>query len=426
MKKRLFYVAVAVFLAACYIVAGSVAVMAKAKPIVIAVPTSLYALEGRESLKAVMLAVGEINKAGGVMVGKVKRPFKVVSIDLRDSAPGVPVAEALLGLEKIITRQKPHAIVVGPFRSEAMLAGMDLIAKYKVPTLGTIAMAPGLLKKVAKNPKKYKYIFRVSINAVHLVKYLVGSMMMIKKKFGFNKVYFMNQDVAWARGTAKITAKILKKLGWTIAGMEAYPTGAQNFSAGLLKARMKKTDVIMPIFDMPQSGILLKQWRSMKVPALMVGFISPMAGSAAWKTFKGRIAYLMCAVFEVGNIPAKKVPASVKFYNAYAKKYGKPLQSGHGPAPSYASVYMLKAAIEKAGSLDPDKVVAALQAGVMKNSPSGVLRFNKINQAIYTTDPTKAGVASMFQWTPGGKRRIVYPASIAEGPVLLPPWMKKK
>ena len=112
------------------------------EPIVLAVPTSLGSLEGEESLNAVNLAVEEINAQGGVKVGDLKRPFKVESIDLRDAAAGVPVPEALLGLEKIILEKKPVAIVVGPFRSEALLAGMDLIAKHKMPMLGTIAGFP--------------------------------------------------------------------------------------------------------------------------------------------------------------------------------------------------------------------------------------------------------------------------------------------
>ena len=106
-----------------------------AEPIVIGIPTSTGFLEGKEALKAVNLAVDEINAKGGVSVGGMKRPFKVESVDIRDAAPGVPVPEALLGLEKIILEKKPAALLVGPFRSEALMAGMDIIAKYKVPLL---------------------------------------------------------------------------------------------------------------------------------------------------------------------------------------------------------------------------------------------------------------------------------------------------
>jgi len=179
-----------------------------AEPIVIGVATSLGFLEGKESIKAVQMAVDEINSAGGVTVGTGKRPFKVESIDLRDAAPGVPVPEALLGLEKIILEKKPTALMVGPFRSEALIAGMDIIAKYKVPLLGTIAMAPGSEAKIKEDPQKYKYIFRTCLNAVHLVKFLSGTMGAINKQFGFNKVYVMTQDVAWARATADLVKKL--------------------------------------------------------------------------------------------------------------------------------------------------------------------------------------------------------------------------
>jgi hypothetical protein len=52
---------------------------------------------------------------------------------IRDAAPGVPVPKALLGIEKIILEKKPTALLIGPFRSEALLAAMDIVFKHKVP-----------------------------------------------------------------------------------------------------------------------------------------------------------------------------------------------------------------------------------------------------------------------------------------------------
>ncbi|MBI5251717.1 MAG: ABC transporter substrate-binding protein, partial [Desulfomonile tiedjei] len=229
-------------------------------PILIGVPTSLTALEGKESLMAVQMAVDEINAKGGVKVGASSRPIKLETIDLRDFSPGVPVQEALLGIEKLITEKKVVAIVVGPFRSEALLAGMDLLAKYKVPMLGTIAMTPKSEEKVKSDPEKFKYCFRVCLNAKHLVGYLVQTLEFIKKEFGFNKMFAMHQDVLWAKATADGTLGIAaQKFGWENLGAEVYPTGSSDFSAGLIKAKTKGAQVIIPIFDMAQSGILLKQ-----------------------------------------------------------------------------------------------------------------------------------------------------------------------
>ncbi len=423
MKQRIFLLSTVFVVALAWLIAGPAAYAAE--PIVIGVPTSLGFLEGKEAHKVVQMAVSEINAQGGVTVGGTKRMMKVVATDLRDAAPGVPVPEALLGLEKLILEQKPTAIVVGPFRSEALIAGMDLIAKYKVPMLGTIAMSPGSEAKLKKDPEKYKYIFRTCLNAVHLVKYLAGNMALINKQFGFNKVYVMHQDVAWARATAGFVKKMyFDKAGWEVLDIEAYPTGTSDFSSALMKARAKGAQVIMPIFDMPQSGILVKQWKAMKVPALMAGFISPLAGSEAWNTFDGKIGGAMNSIFELGSaIASPKVPDSVKFYNQYQKTYGKPLQAGHGPAPAYESVYILAEAIERADSLDPDAIVTEIQKtdrmGVM-----GRIKYDQGNQVVYGNDPAETAVAAVFQWTEDGKRKIVFPASIAEAKIQLPPGLK--
>ncbi len=396
-----------------------------ADPIVIGIPTSLTHLDARDSVKAVEMAVEEINAKGGVKVGDVKRPIKIEKIDLRDSSPGIPVSEALLGLEKIITEKKPHALLIGPFRSEALLAGMDIISEHKVPLLGTIAMTPKSSDLIKKNPEKYKYIFRVSLNAKYLVGYLAKTIGYLKKEFGFNKLYVMHQDVLWARATASITSKVVsEKMGVEIVGTEAYPTGASDFSSGLMRAKVKGAHVIMPVFDMAQSGILLKQWKSMKIPAVLSGFISPMAGPGAWKSFDGMIGDLLNVNFELGSaIAPKKYPPASEFYEKFEKKYGKPMEGGHGPGPSYDAVYILAEALERTGSTDPDKLVEALEK-TDKQGVIGRIRFDEGHQVIFGDDPKETACAAVAQWTNDGNRVIVFPTALAEGKIRLPSWMK--
>jgi branched-chain amino acid transport system substrate-binding protein len=421
MKKLLSFAAALAVFFICWGATSAVAV----EPIVIGVPTSLTSIEGKESLRAVEMAVAEINSKGGVKVGNVKRPLKIETTDLRDSSPGVPVSDALLGLEKIITEKKPVALVVGPFRSEALLAGMDILSKYKMPLLGTIAMSPKSEEKVKAEPEKYKYCFRVCLNAKYLVGYLAKALGLVKTQFGFDKLFLMHQDVLWARATAEGTAKVAAaKFGWKNLGTEVYPTGSSDFSSGLVKAKTKGAQVILPIFDMPQGGILLKQWQSMKIPALLVGFIGPMCGANAWKTFDGKIAGLLNSDYELGSaIATDKYPPSMKFYNAYKKKYGETIEAGHGPGPSYDSVYILAEAIERAGKLDPDAIVAELKKTDRKGV-IGRIKFDAGNQVIYGDDPTKTACGTVFQWAEGGKRVIVLPESIAEGKIQRPAWMK--
>ena len=97
-----------------------VGVASAQQTITLGIPTSLNLIEGKEANLAARLAIEEINAKGGVKVGNEKRLFKVESIDIRDGEPGVPVSEALLGIEKLILDKKTYATVVGNFRSEAL------------------------------------------------------------------------------------------------------------------------------------------------------------------------------------------------------------------------------------------------------------------------------------------------------------------
>jgi branched-chain amino acid transport system substrate-binding protein len=113
----------------------------------------------------------------------------------------------------------------------------------------------------------------------------------------------------------------------------------------------------------------------------------------------------------------------MKFYNAYEKRWGI-APEGLGSSSSYMSVYVLKDAIERANSLNSDKVVAALEKTDMMGV-YGRLRFNpKNHQVIPALDPQKGAVGSILQWQ-AGKRVVVFPKSIATGEIKLPPWMKK-
>ena len=416
MRKAVFFFVLAVSLV------GFTGSLSAQQPIILGIPTSLNLIEGKEANLAARLAVEEINAKGGVRVGKEKRPFRVESIDIRDGEPGVPVSEALLGIEKLILDKKAYATVVGNFRSEALLAAMDIYSKYKGVNIGTIAMVPKFEDLVAAEKAKYKYSYRMCLDSKYLAATIQGLMKYINKDFGYNKAFIASQDVLWAAGTGALMEKWFKENGWTVVGFEKYPTGAQDFSAGLMKARAGGAQVILPIFDMPTSGTLLKQWKAMKVPALMAGFISPLIGSKAWEAFGEDIDGCLNVVFELGNVPVKAYPPSTRFFEDYKKRYKEEIQSGHGVSGAYDAVYLLASAIEKAGTLDSDKVAQVLETTDTAGSV-GRIRFSAGHQLQFGADPKTAAVSPVFQWRKG-RRVEVYPESIADGKIEKPAWMK--
>lgn len=390
---------------------------AKDAAIVLGVPTALGTIEGQDSLRAAQLAASEINAAGGVEVGGVRRKLEIASIDTREAEAGLPVNDALAAMEKLVGEKKPAAIVVGAFRSEVLLSAMDLNARYKLPYLCTIGMTPEFEKKIAADYDKYKYHFRLGLNAPYLVGNLGKALDYVHKKLNYDRLYLIHQDVAWAKGTAGGVAKVTQAGGWTVVGSDAYPTGSRDFSSSLTKVKAGKVQVVVPIFDMPESGVLVKQARSMDVTALFAGFISPAAPGTAWTTFNGEIDGLVNFIFEAGPIPLK-TPRSMHFNEAYGKAYGEEARlkmSGHGPGPSYDAVFVLAEAIKRAGSVDADAIVAQLEKTDMEGA-IGKIAFNKSHQVVYGEDPTKAAASLAFQWR-NGKRVVVYPESAAESQI---------
>lgn len=395
--------------------------------IVVGAPLSTAFLYGWDAERGINLAVEEINKAGGVKVGDKKRKFKVEVIDTRDLEPGVPVSEALAAVEKLILEKKADFIVGGPVRSEAALAAMPLLSKYKkVSILTTGALTPKYHATVAAKPEKFKYCFRISGEAKWMVGgELVPCLLDIGKKFNVNRLYIMVQDVAHGRAGGKILAKVMAKKGWNVLTEPViYPTGTTDFSMGLFDAKKKKAQVIIIWMDMPQSAILLKQWYDNKVPALPVGVIISAAEQPGfWKATDGKGEFCLANVVNAGNAPSNATDWTMKFVNAYKAKYGLEPE-GYGTSSSYMAIYTLKDAIERAGSTDSDKVVAALK----KTDLMGVygrIRFDpKSNQIIPSLDPKEGAVGTVFQWQ-AGKRVVVFPPKIAAGEILLPPWMKE-
>jgi len=397
-----------------------------AKPIVLGCPLSTAFLYGWDAERAITLAVEEINAAGGVNVAGKKRPFKVEVIDTRDLEPGVPVSEALLVVERLILGKKADFILGGPVRSEAALAAMDLLSKYKkVSILTTGVLTPKYHARVKKEYDKFKYCFRVTGEAVWMVTgEIIPCLIDIGKRFGVDRIFIMIQDVAHARGGGGLIAKIMAEKGWHVIGKpEIYPTGTTDFSMGLIKAKKEKAQVILIWMDMPETSILLKQWYDMKIPALPFGSIIAAAEQPGfWKATEGKGEYCLANVVNAGNAPCNATPWTMKFVKAYKKRWNIEPE-GYGTSTSYMGPYVLKDAIERAGTLEPHAIIEALEKTDMMGV-YGRIKFDpKSHQVIPSVDPEEGAVGTIFQWQ-AGKRVVVFPKKIAMGEIQLPPWMK--
>lgn len=391
----------------------------------IGLPLPLGSPQGKDTERAVILAAEEINAKGGVLVGGAKRQLKVDAIDTREHEPGFPSHEALVALEKLINEKKPHAII-GGYRSEIVLAYFDLIAKYKVPFLTPIAMTPLFGKRVSEDREKFKYMFRVGNNVEGFFALLVGYMDFLRQNHDFKSVYMLSTDVLAWRGTVKMMTPHLEKTGWKILRYDTVPIGTSDFTASLARAKAQKAQMILTFIETPEGGIMLKQAKAMKVPALISGIIGAAIPETAWKAFGGQVEYSVQVIQEIGQQPVKAWPKSVEFFQKYEKRWGEENRrklGDHGPAPAYDAVHILANIIERSGSLDADVIVKNLEETDYSGAV-GRMRFDANHNVIYGFNPNETACGTLVQWKSPGVKVPVFPKALAEGPIELPAYAK--
>lgn len=394
-----------------------------AEPIIIGAPLATGFPQGVGAKHGIELAIKEINAKGGVKVGTERRPLEAVVMDTRDLAAGVPVSESLLAVERLILGKKADFLVGGPIRSEAALAVMDLISQHKkvnIITAGSIT--PAYTIKIAKNYEKYKYLFRLSADARSFVGETLRFFGALKKKFGYDRVAIMIQDVLHARQMAKFVKGGLTKMGgWQISEPLIYPTGSMDYSMGLLKAKREKAQIIFVWMDHPEVSILIKQAYDFKLPALLAGKQGGLQDPGFWKATEGKCVAAISTEMKASSLPHPHLPGSKRYFEAYKEAYGKgPIDEWAGI--SYMGVYVLAEAIERAGTLDSEAVVTQMER-TDRPSIMGRIKFDpNSHQVIEKLDPDE-GVISMWSQWQDAKRVPVFPPKIAKD-VIPSVWVK--
>ncbi len=83
-------------------------------------------------------------------------------------------------------------------------------------------------------------------------------------------------------------------------------------------------------------------------------------------------------------------PENAAFVKAYKAAFGDKRVTSDPVEAAYDAVYLWKAAVEKAGSFDVDKVLAAIRAGgISFKAPEGIVTINAKNQ--HLAKPVRVG-----------------------------------
>jgi branched-chain amino acid transport system substrate-binding protein len=336
------------------------------------------------------IKIGSVQPATGplAVIGVGQRRGNQLAVDYINSMGGIKSMEGAK-LELILgdSESKPEigrseadrlikggaAVMTGPFQSGVALAISTLCEQRQVPFIMDVAA----LDKVTDKGKKYT--FRVFITVTGLLNGGIKYLKMVTDLKGVmpKRAVVTNTADAFGKGMSGGFIKFMEKSGLPIEIVDRvqYPLGIHDLSAEVARIKAAKPDILFPI-SRPGDGIILTR-EMYKQRVELMGIYGP--GSPGWyepdviKDLDKLIYYVMV------NVPwiNPNSPVYQQANAAFQKAHNRYLDTNSGYA--YAGVQVIADVIERAGSTDPEKILAATRQTNFKDHPvvGGPIQFDE-------------------------------------------------
>lgn len=319
--------------------------------------TGALAIYGVTTTNVAELAVKEINENGGVLGKKIE----YVMLDTKGDS-----TEAVMAYNKLVDEKV--AGIIGEVTSKPTLAVAEVAVQDNMPLITPTGTQVDITE-VGPN------IFRVCFTNPYQGKVLAITS---KERLGADTVAVMlNNSSDYSDGIAKAFIEESEKLGMKVMGVEGYSDGDKDFRPQLTKLAAMNPDVILIPEYYEQAALIATQAREVGVKSIFVG-------SDGWDGIAKTLDQSAYAAIENSYFTnhfsmedqSEKIQDFLKDYREAYKE-----DPSAFSALGYDAVYMMKSAIEKAGSTDKQKVVDALKA-IEYDGVTGYLTFDDHNNPI--------------------------------------------
>ena len=353
------------------------------------------------------LAVDYINAKGGIKsMGGAKLELLLGD---SESKPEVGRSEA----DRLI--KEGAVVMTGPFQSGVAMAISTLCEQRQIPFIMDVAA----LDKVTGRGKKYT--FRVFITVTGLLNGAVKYLKLVTDMKGVmpKRAVVTNTADPFGKGMSGGFIKFMEKSGLPIQIVERiqYPLGIHDLSAEVARIKAAKPDILFPISRPGDSIILTRELYKQRVE--LMGIYGP--GSPGYyepsviKDLGRLIDYVMV------NVPwiNPTSPVYKQANAAFQKAYNKYLDTNS--AYAYTGLLVIADILERAGSTDPEKILAATRQTNYTNHPvvGGPIRFNDKGD---NTGALTALIQVQPDHDPLKRVKIVAPKEFAQSGQIVFPW----
>ncbi len=393
------------------------------KEITIGVIGPMFFTPGEHHWYGAQMAAEEINAEGGIQVGDETYRVRLIRSNSNEI---LSISDAASAMEKLVSVDDVD-FVVGGIKTEAVLAMQDIAMDYKKIFLGCGAATPELNTRVTDDYDRYKYWFRVlPINSLYLGQVGFEILGMVAQKIVTElevqpKVAILAEQAVWADSIVEAAQSILPTLGMEIVGTWRLSATADQVTSELTAIENAGANIIYTALSGPVGLHYARKWGELEIPAASVGINVEAQDGGFWEATGALGNYeTTLNMYARVNITDQ----TISFVDKFTDRIGGPPTYNAG---TYEALYVLKTAIENAGTLDSDAIVTELEQ-TDRTGTAGRIVFTENHDLTWGPGyVTAIGV----QWLDGDMRAVWPPPGgewqdvAYEGTVeyLLPPWM---
>ena len=322
--------------------------------------TGALAYSGQQCREGALLAIEDINKAGGIKsLGGAK--IEALLADAQ-STPQAGAAE----IEKL--NEAGVSAVVGAFASAICLATTQAAAKYNLPHVVDVGVADQIVERGLKNTFRfgpgYKKCAEIAVANLHVLNTTAGR--------PARSVMIIHEESLFGTGTANLLSRELPGYGYEVKEVIKHANPTRDFNNIVLRMKQVNPDIVIPANYYNEYALLVRTMQQQKVTPKAI--YSVLGGAASSYKFVKEFPDAANGIIDCNHWfnPRDKRAQDLK-----KRVEAKGLFFSYEVFMTYTAMMLLADAIERAKSSDHAAIIDALASSKFSNHimPYGDTQF---------------------------------------------------
>jgi branched-chain amino acid transport system substrate-binding protein len=322
--------------------------------------TGALAYSGQQCREGALMAIEDINKAGGIKSLDGAR-IEALLGDAQ-STPQAGTAE----IEKM--NEAGVSAVVGAFASAICLATTQAAAKYNLPHVVDVGVADQIVERGLKNTFRfgpgYKKCAEIAVANLHVLNTAAGK--------PARSVMIVHEESLFGTGTANLLSRELPGYGYDVKEVVKHANPTRDFNNIVLRMKQVNPDIVIPANYYNEYALLVRTMQQQKVVPKAI--YSVLGGAASSYKFVKEFPEAANGIIDCNHWFNPKDKRSLELKK---RAEAKGLFFSYELFMTYTSMMLLADAIERAKSTDRAAIIDALASSKFSNHimPYGETRF---------------------------------------------------